>query len=265
MCCSTSSTNKEQHKQNKKPKKKTNRSKLLISTKISKINMISRTSKLSHDQLDDEGEEEEAGGGEEKNDRLTKARRHDVDLPTTADADIKLAEKLDCLLKIGTNNKRRYHTNKPLEKTNHLATANGSGLKPRNLTKLEVKERIAKKYSDNLAPELDPQRSSVKVVKVLSASESIELAKSQARKQLERQLELSSISKNQLAQKTGLDTFKFNDGYEMPFQNDGQTIAKQSADKKNSVRFLDTELTKFYALNDEWDDLSDSDSSTIKD
>lgn len=140
-----------------------------------------------------------------------------------AEADTRLAEKLDECLKISDARRARFFMNKPKCDThkdkNRISPAVGNlnetgKLKPKNLTKEELRERLLKKYG-SLVPELDPKRPSVKLV-VLSATESLEMAKTEARKQLDDQLKLSSVSGSQRAQKDGLDSFKFKDGYEMP-------------------------------------------------
>lgn len=170
-----------------------------------------------------------------EDDRCAKIKRHDIDIAPTADVDNKLAEKLDSLLKINISNKRRFKTNKPRSdrgdesRTVSDAVVDGqqSTLKQRNLTKEELRERLVKKY-DTLVPELDPKRTSVRVVEVLSANESIELGKDQARKQLHREMELNSVSGNQLAYKKGLQSFKFNDGYELTMKNFATKNTKQN-------------------------------------
>lgn len=157
--------------------------------------------------------------------RVTKAKRHELELPV-ADVDVKLAEKLDNILKLGDNVGRRFLTNrtrtrdvsdrtKVIDNSIKESDSGSRGLTPRNLTKDELKERLKSKY-DTLVPELDSRRQTLKNFKVLSTRESIQLAKVQAKKQLERQLELSSVSGNHLAHKRGLSSFRFNDGYEIP-------------------------------------------------
>lgn len=205
----------------------------------------SRRVKFAHDDHEAEITNEE---------RSSKAKRHDVEVPM-AEVDIKLAAKLDNLLKI-SNSKPRFLTNKTKEScpntTETSATSKreqsrtGPTLKSRNLTKDELQERLIQKY-DTLVPELDPGRHKIKVVKILTASESIELGKDQARKQMERQLELSSVFGNQQAHKSGFKSFKFNDGYETPTSSKG--------DNSKSVRFADTPTES----DSDVSDLTDSD------
>ena len=184
--------------------------------------------------------------------KLVKAKRHDVQLPDVASVDHKLAEKLDSLLSLGSDTKAQRAA-KPkfflhkLRSSSNDDTAQSSDndiskekilpiighddpaskMKPRNLTKEELRERLLKKY-DTLVPELDPNRpKDIKVVKILTSKESIELAKEQAKKQLERQIHLSSVYENQQAHSTGLASFRFNDGYELPdrkFAPDDQSV-----------------------------------------
>lgn len=144
-------------------------------------------------------------------------KRHDVE-PPMAEVDIKLAEKLDRCLNISATRKPRFFMNKPKgatakSPTDKLKDLDTGSLKPRNLTPEEIKQRVAKHY-DTLAPELDPKRTKVKLVKVLSAKESLELGKDEARRQLNDQLKLSSVGGNRTALVNGTDSFKFNDGYE---------------------------------------------------
>lgn len=195
--------------------------------------------------------------------RRSKAKRHEIELPDSADVDINLANKLDQILNVSSKQTPRFFTNKP-----RAAAENGSSgrtkiepvnivngrLKARCLTREELRQRLIKKY-DTLVPELDPKRPNVRVVQVLSATEAVELGKIQARKQLERQLELNSVSGNQNAHANGLKGFRFNDGYEMPMNNDrtdhkntsirtkikDKLKIKSSSSKQNSktVRFDD--------------------------
>lgn len=154
--------------------------------------------------------------GADDNERPPKAKRHDIELPV-ADVDIKLADKLDNLLRIRNTRKPKFSLNKP--KGNSPNSDRGLDqikLQSKNLTREDLRERLLKKY-DTLVPELDPKRPQVKLVKILSAKESIELGKEQAKKQLQHQLELSSISGNRLAHANGIpSSFKIYDGYEMP-------------------------------------------------
>lgn len=191
---------------------------------------------------------------EESASRSAKAKRVDIEAPI-ADVDIKLAEKLDNLLKISSNAKPKFLTNKT--KSDHHKACNTTEantvvretiiyekLKPRNLTKEELTERILKKY-DTLVSENDPRRSKENV-KFLSTSESIELGRDQARRQTERQLRLNSISGNQAASRDGLKGFKFNDGYEMPAKRFigkvsqskslGDSILKNAQDEPSSSK-----------------------------
>lgn len=168
---------------------------------------------------------------EDKEERITKAKRHDLEPPMAA-VDIKLAEKLDNILKLGGTRKPKFFTNKlqtartsnlensPIEKhsTKDTCITNNHKIEPRNLSPDELKERLLKKY-DTLVPELDPKRPKVRLIKILSASESIELAKSQARKQMEQQMELNSVAGNQQAYISGTGSFIFRDGYEMPVKS----------------------------------------------
>lgn len=160
---------------------------------------------------------------EVENERCIKAKRHDIDISPTADVDAKLAEKLDSLLRIHVPHKSRFKTNKPRSDespsvSNKIVIGEKNTLKHRDLTKEELRERLLKKY-DTLVPELDPKRTKVKVVEILSANESIELGREQARKQLQRELEIGSVSGNRSAYKTGLKAFKFNDGYGSTMKN----------------------------------------------
>lgn len=155
--------------------------------------------------------------------RPSKAKRHDLEPPPTDDVDTKLAERLDNILKVSETRKPKFFMNKPRvgpdTKSNHLVVNDNINqsrkLTKRNLSKSELNERLIKRY-ETLVPELDPQRPKVNVVKVLSVTESLEMAKSQAKRQLDRQLELNSVAKNQQAHQHGLGSFRFSDGYETP-------------------------------------------------
>lgn len=222
--------------------------------------------------------------------KFLKAKRHDIE-PPMADVDIRLAEKLDNILKISDTRKPKFFTNKPktnvtsfnarelIKNSSPKNSPQSDKIKLRNLSKEELKERLLKKY-DTLVPELDPKRPTVNVVKVLTASQSIELAKSQARKQLDRQLELNSVSGNQQAFKKGLDSFRFNDGYEMPaksFSNDGpikkailskQLKPNETKEKKDSksVKFADVEVLRYKQVGgDNQDNNDDSDDDEYDD
>lgn len=231
---------------------------------------------------------------EVENERCIKAKRHDIDINPTADVDTKLAEKLDSLLRINVPHKSRFKTNKPRSDesrsvSNRIVGGEETTLKHRNLTKKELKERLVKKY-DTLVPELDPRRTEVKVVEILSANESIELGKEQARKQLQRELEISSVSGNRSAYKTGLKAFRFNDGYESTMknfatkntnQNQSATSGLSSALKNNpsgsskaskSVAFAESVSQQKDAgdddesdYDDDDDDSTESDCSTVDD
>lgn len=159
--------------------------------------------------------------------RKAKAKRHDIELPSSADVDISLANKLDNILNVSGTTKPRFFTNKPktssensssFTKVESVNIGNGR-LKARCLSKEELRQRLIKNY-DTLVPELDPERPTVRVVKVLSTTEAIELGKIQAKKQLVQQLELNSVSGNQNAHANGLVGFRFNDGYEMSMNSD---------------------------------------------
>lgn len=163
---------------------------------------------------------------EVESERCPKIKRHDIDVTPTAEVDTRLAEKLDSLLSISNPHKSRFRTNKPRSPRNDTARATldttiieeQASLKQRNLTKDQLRDRLIKRY-DTLVPELDPNRTKIKVVEILSANESIKLGRDQARKQLQRELEINSVSGNQSAYKTGLRGFKFNDGYELTMKN----------------------------------------------
>lgn len=153
---------------------------------------------------------------EEPVSRTTKAKKVNFELPS-ADVDLKLAEKLDSILKISNNTKPKFYSNKSKQGAQEKCSTNitsNQHLKPRNLSKEELHERVLKKY-DTLVSEKDTDLPKKKII-FLSTTESVEVGKDQARKQLERQLELNSVSGNQAATKYGIQGFKFNDGYEMP-------------------------------------------------
>lgn len=162
------------------------------------------------------GVQDENGDDEQ---RFAKAKRHDI-VPTDAEVDLKLAQKLDDILKLGTTRKPRFHTNRARQKVSD-GSANGGGgddddgavikskpakSKNKNLSKKELRDRLLQKY-DTLVPELDPKRPNVKVVKVLSAGDSVDLAKAHAQKQIENQLKLGSVAGNQKAHLEGIDSF----------------------------------------------------------
>lgn len=202
-------------------------------------------------------EEEEE---DEKEKKYTKAKRHGVEV-SIADVDIKLAEKLDNVLKVSFNSRKpKFLTNKLKDKNDMSTSLHKSNeeqqakLIQKDFTKEQLKQRLLTKY-ETLVPELDPNRARVRLVKILSASESIELGKDQARKQMERQLELSSISKNQEAFKNQYRKFKFNDGYEQPSTNNKQagTSNRRHASGKRLVRFVDE------PSDDDDDDVTDED------
>lgn len=231
----------------------------------------------------------------DQNERSAKAKRFDFELPM-ADVDIKLAEKLDNILKISSNTRPKFLTNKTKPRTQESAcnttnivreNINPSKLKPRNLTKEELNERVLKKY-DTLVPKEDPRRPKM-AVKFLSTTESIELGRVEAKRQLERQLELNSISGNQAAIKNGLKGFRFRDGYEKPtehFSHHSNHLAQPKSpgcsilklakhDTPNcsrSVTFAAENVDKTDGEEDDEadnsaddDDLSDSDCSTVED
>lgn len=169
-------------------------------------------------------------------DRFTKAKRHDVELPV-ADSDIKLAQKLDSILKLGKSRKPRFYTYKPRDSgqnqnasvTGHLAQEANTPeriMQRRNLTKQELEERLAKHY-DTLIPELDKNRPVVRVVKILSATESMKLAENVAKKQLARELELSSVSGNRLAHEKGIGAFRFEEDCDEPSKKKDMIDAKE--------------------------------------
>lgn len=183
------------------------------------------TAKVPHSGLNDGRQSDGALDGDRG--RASKVKKRDVELPM-AEADLRLAEKLDSCLRIGDARRTRFSTNKPRVATKpsvaddkQAISSDGTdrlvmgSIKRRNLTRDELRERLASRY-DTLVPELDPKRTSVKLVKVLSARESVEMGKEQAKKQLIDQMELNSISGNQRAFVDGIDSFRFNDGYEMP-------------------------------------------------
>lgn len=149
--------------------------------------------------------------------RFPKVKRHDIELPI-AEVDIKLAEKLDSILRLGELRKPRFFTNrakssdkKATEQTIFAVAASettGKQLQRRNLSKKELEERLSGRY-DTLAPELDKNRHKVKVVKVLSATESMKLAENEAKKQLNRDLQMNSVSGNRSAILKGKGAFEF--------------------------------------------------------
>jgi len=152
-----------------------------------------------------------------ESERCTKAKRYDFEV-ATSDFDLKLAQKLDSMLNINSN-KPRFLMNKPKAKPtcrpDDIVKENASHgkMKQRNLTKEEMRQRLVRNH-DTLVPELDSKRLQVKVVKVMSAVESMELGKVQARKQIERELELNSISGNQQAYRNKFGLSKSNDGHQ---------------------------------------------------
>lgn len=165
---------------------------------------------------------------ESSEERIAKAKRHDIELPPSADVDINLAEKLDSMLSISSTRKPRFLTNRPKSSTKNesqssskieLNVPENGQLKARCLTKEELKKRLLKNY-ETLVPDLDPKRPNVRVVKILSATEALKMGKAQAKKQLERQLQLNSVSGNRNARANGLKEFRFNDGYEMSMDGD---------------------------------------------
>lgn len=201
------------------------------------VNETETRTKITRAREDDDSEPNGITNCDRDGGKLLKAKRHDIELPSMAEVDIRLAEKLDSLLSLGSNKeeKPRFFLNKlrstssdtssqlednnvSKEKILPLIGAQkslSSEFKPRNLSSDQLKERLLKKY-DTLVPELRPDSTNVKPVKILSAKESIELARDQARKQLERQMELGSIYGNQLAHDKGTGSFRFNDGYDTP-------------------------------------------------
>lgn len=215
--------------------------------------------------------------GELSEERKVKAKRHDIELPPSAVVDVNLAEKLDSILSVSSTRKPRFLTNKPKSTTKNESQSSSKieskspehgQLKARCLTVKELEQRILKNY-ETLVPHLDPKRSKVKVVKILSATEALEMGKAQAKKQLERQLHLNSVSGNQNARVNGLKEFRFNDGYEMSMNGDKQDqrndesvtskirdkpkihLESSSEQKSKSVRF-DDHVT--YHTDDEDDD-----------
>lgn len=148
-------------------------------------------------------------------DKIAKVQRREVDI-STADVDIRLAEKLDAL-QINAQKRNRFSINKPRpsDKQNPVDKVVEGHLKRRNLSKEELKHRLANRY-DTLIPELDPERKPVRLVTILSASESLELGREQAKKQIEQQLTTSSVSGNQAAARDGSRGVTFRDGYELP-------------------------------------------------
>lgn len=176
---------------------------------------------------DEDGDQQETDGCT-NDERATKAKRHDIEVPV-AEVDIKLAEKLDNILKVSDTRKPRFFMNKPkatsTNKVNcstELADINTGDsnddkirLKHKDFTKEQLRQRLSEKY-ETLVPELDSKRPTVKLVKILSATESLELGKKEAKKQLEHQLELNSVRGNQQARRDGIGSFRFHDGYELP-------------------------------------------------
>lgn len=192
--------------------------------------------------------------------RSCKVKRVEPDVPI-AEVDIKLAEKLDSILKLDGPSKPKFLTNKPKTadkvQVSELHKGSEPSLMRRNLTREEIKERVTRKY-DTLVPELDPNRPRVRVVKILSARESIELGKDQAHKQMERQLELNSVSGNQSAQKSLFERFRFKDGCEVKARHSQREISSsrvlkapeskltgesECSKSSKSIRFADESLS----------------------
>lgn len=193
--------------------------------------------------------------------RSAKVTRTELELPT-AEVDIKLAEKLDSLLKLDGPSNPKFLTNR----VNIHVRENGTkpapevSLKRRELTKDEIRERVARRYA-TLVPELDASRPKVRVVKVLSTRESIQLGKDQAQKQLERQLELNSVSGNQNAQRGTAKQFQFKDGFEHALKrrvNQERSVNMMEAmhPTAESVRSLST--SSYSSEDEEYHDADDN-------
>lgn len=214
----------------------------MAETKVSK--------KILHSDLEDEENVEcdfkQTDTIQDDKPKASKVNKHDLDLPT-AEADIKLAEKLDSCLKLS---EARFFTNKPKASPSikdklislKIKSTDHSKMREKEKTKEQIAKRLISKY-DSLVPELDPLRTKIKVVKVLSAKESLEMAKEQAKKQLVDQMELNSISGNQRAHVCGLDTFKFNDGYEMPYKSFYSKKFDTFMKSKSKIYKIDTSKT----------------------
>lgn len=136
-----------------------------------------------------------------ENVRLTKVNRIELDAPI-ADIDLRLAEKLDRILKIGGPNKSKFFINKPKERIGETVELSTDKLKRRNFSKEELKERVARRY-DTLVDSSGWHKP--RVVKVLTASESVELGRDQAIKQIEREMEMNSVSGNISVQRNLLE------------------------------------------------------------
>lgn len=185
------------------------------------------------DNLRDEAEDCEDIGSR----RVTKARRADIEIPVE-EVDIRLADKLDSLLRISDTKKPKYFLNKPKQQgnsrlaeqtkksdTNSLPVLEMCKLKPKNLSKEELRERLLKKY-DTLVPELAPRTHLVTQMRILTTKESLDLARDQSKKQLERQMALNSVSGNRNALINGIDTFRMDD------DNEGKTEQITSCSKE---------------------------------
>lgn len=200
-----------------------------------------------------EADDDEADEGA----RSVKAKRHDFNIPS-AEVDINLAEKLDKLLSIGScHRKPKFLTNRT--KNNSETTSDiiknvlppkldptssqaDNPIKLRNLSKEKLKERLVK--YDSLLPELDPKRPSVKLIKVLTIKESLELGQREAKRQLEQQMQLNSVSGNRAAQKSkNLSEFKFQDGY-VGSQPVKSIMRSKSKSEVKSIKFVDDIVVK---------------------
>lgn len=142
--------------------------------------------------------------------QYSKVTRRDVDIPEAELADLKLAEKLDSVLKLKETSKPKFVPNKLNNKPpfsygkEHQTTVlkkEEKATPDKNESVDERLRRFCKRY-ETLAPELDPKRDTVRVVKVLSNAESISMARVQAKKEYERDLYLNSVMGNLRASQT---------------------------------------------------------------
>lgn len=152
--------------------------------------------------------------------RVSKVTKTDMVQPPSLLMDRLLAEKLDKLRLNRSKEKIKFVPNRPRQR---YAESSKQGIKKEALGRLGARprdsiiDRLNSKY-DTLVPELSRSKPTVKLINIVSTKESMELASAQAKKQMERQLELNSVSGNrQIKQnKAILKKFQFNDGYEMP-------------------------------------------------
>lgn len=163
--------------------------------------------------------------------RSSKVKRHEFDLPPSELVDVNLANKLDSILRLQDklNSKPKFVPNKTRQE---LRPTNFSGepdkISLRRDLACTCKEELFKKY-DTLTPELDPKRPNVKMMKLLSINESLKLARDEAEKQMDREMYLNTVSGNLCAQKKKAKKFVFNDGYEMPLSKFDKNNRRGSA------------------------------------